>query len=278
MKTLQKYYSLGLKDGAENRRDWLRQIIVEEKIYLSLHHELDDKSEFSPHLDFRLPTDSTLEMFPAIKNELMNLLDRSGLRDTEIQQIKERVANIDLAALMSSEAQQQKVLEVVKEIVKERVRIYSFSMSPFKNIECLWQDYADRHMGIRIDFSREKIEGIQAEGLAFAEVGYRNKRLATIPFSDERFLEDFIRPVFLMKDAKWQEQEEWRLVKFLETESPYLDLPKGAIEQIVLGRDISEADGQFVHQLVVESGCNIAVIQEGAEQFIVCGYGISSSE
>lgn len=275
MSLLHKYYSLRAESGNFDRRIWFRQIIVDRKIYLSTHDQLDDPSEFSPQLEFDEPTEEFIRNLPRLKEGLLRQVCASGLSDNEFLEAKNAIDQADYARILFDKECTSAVIESLLSAVKRQVRIYSFSNSPFRNVEDLWRRYGDDHKGVRIDFDFDRITSLLGNELIGGEVSYKPKgsRHAVIPFESGGVLESFAGALLLQKEDDWADQEEWRLIRTSCNESPYFDLPRESILQVILGSRINDNDEAFVREVVREAPDKISIIPEGKEQFVLCSSG-----
>jgi len=197
--TLYKFRAYQTKE----QRDWVREILVDHKVYFSRASQLNDPFDLTP----RLQT-ATRETLLAGARDYFK---RRGTRKLEAAAKLLYLKTCDLAAhLQKAEARMRQRIEE---------HYWVFSLAGNRDHPMLWSHYADKHTGLCIHFRADQ----KSVFCASLEVIYDDARpelpveLYTLPEHE------VWRRATLMKGKFWQYEDEFRWVRAPDID--YSDLP-----------------------------------------------------
>ncbi len=205
-------------------REYVRQTIVENKVYFSSPSKFNDPFDCRVHMSFS-GTDK------AWKSYFMGLLKKYR-PDLNRQQRQAEVHRI--VGTERRHRNPQALRNMIGAVQKDVYDIGVFSLSARNDDILMWSYYADHHTGLCLGF----LHRVGTLGPAFP-VEYS----ATFPQVD--YLKDDRRRQvdanLLTKAASWQHEAEWRVVAY--TEGPGLrEYPPELLTEVILGARISPKD------------------------------------
>lgn len=127
----------------------------------------------------------------------------------------------------------------------DRVRLISFSESCTNQL--LWAHYADSHRGICIGFATAATPELRSA----RAVTYTS----TLPVwrGDDK---DIAPVIYGTKSTDWAYEREWRIAA---EDTPFLPIPHGAIQTVILGARISDTDRAWVEDWIRLGGWNVSI-------------------
>ncbi len=188
---------------SDDDRKWVREILVDHKIYFSRASQINDPFDLSPRVE--IPTRE--ELIAGAEGHFRRNPDKAARREQTMQHL----ASCDLAEYIDS----------VTERIRGRVEYgYSiFSLAGNRNHPMLWSHYANGHSGLCIHFRSDERSVFGAA----MRVRYESKR-PTLPIEvfsgPER---EIFERVLLTKGDFWMYEEEYRWIRFPDTD--WSDLP-----------------------------------------------------
>lgn len=221
--SLYRYYSL----QDEKRLSWVREVVVENLLFLS------SPATFNDPYDCRVVFDQSLEA-TALGEEFairyVYAVEASKvLTGEELVSIRNRLASpqplIDIRALQSE-----------MQGVVDKVGVICFSEK--KDDLLMWSHYADGHRGICLEFRHCQEEAPIGASLP---VQYEDGRVQLNAFGEND--SDQAKHVFLKKATNWEYEKEWRLVMMdheLPSSNRKLKFPPPALRSVILGARICD--------------------------------------
>jgi hypothetical protein len=225
-KHLYKYRSLRGRSKA-----FVRDLLVNQRLYFPTPAELNDPFEFRPVLDLSVTNEQRQQYLRRLVQRLHGEKPRAERRRLEKT----------LAVAWNGEALAESYRRTM-----DSVGVFSMSAQPLDLL--MWPHYADNHAGICVRLDLWSL--VRAECVPMF-VTYRRERPVTNPMLDEPTA--MLNKAALTKGLPWAYEKEWRLVlnerggQVVQFEPP---IPSG----LILGARISPEDGNEVLGWVGE--CN----------------------
>lgn len=236
--------------------DWLRETIVDRKIYLSSPGSINDPWDCQPFFNLARADDA------ACREKLAHYFEglaRKYPGVTPPNQIRARIEAIraDPAAARYQLVQQSSGLS---QMIAGVWRMYC--LTPICDSELMWAHYADRHRGLCIGFRRDSELMKHA-----AQVSY-HQEYPDFDFTNE----DVPHEVLLAKSIAWGYEQEFRLLaqerqhavpgaEGLLTDENRLAVPPATLSSVILGALADEDTERRVGRLVSESAEPIVLVR-----------------
>jgi hypothetical protein len=224
---------MGLKG---ERLSWLEGILLRGEFYFSFPDELNDPFEWRPR--FVLPVGD-----PA----LHEIKYRKWLKSKghSWKQFKKRRRSLSEIAEM--------VTRHWRSPDGERRQVQMFCMASVRAHPLLWAHYADGHRGVCVHLDKHYVPFGAAQKVDYSDVHL------SIPMFDRPDEDEVFRRLALLKGLEWEYEAEYRVVRYLRSETADLDLKwrgqralasPAAINGITLGAEISLEDERAVLEMV----------------------------
>ncbi len=225
--------------SAADRAEWVRQIIVDSKLYFSAPTMFNDP--FDCQARFRV---GDRQAFKArFRDQAKQLASESGLpRKQRRQMTKGGVNPRELLKGITADTQRG---------IESEVRVLSLSAT-HDNI-LMWSHYTNGHQGVCLQFRLEADRGFFAGA---QEVKYSHE----LPVADllgepmER-----VDKLMLTKAEEWRYEREWRVIRTDGISN--LSFPPELLTGVILGTRISDANKKTVSEWVAQRGSAIAIYQ-----------------
>lgn len=227
---LYKYVSLNTAE----RVGYLREILVESRIYLSPPAKLNDPFEAKIIPDFGSSSD-VVERYWRERRESLGIADEAEFE----ARLTGLVANHD-----SDETRGRFNDEISKVLAESGV----WCMSSTGTSVPMWSYYADAHRGVcvRLRMSREFVQWAFEDGKLLLPVEYR-REYPQIKFY-EATENDRLLPLFKTKALGWQHEAEWRIVGYCRC--GHVPIPAIHIDGVVLGALMLPEERERVLEMV----------------------------
>lgn len=268
------YKYLGLKSDGTVRADFLTNGLFR----FTQPNKLNDPFEVNPRIlmdacsdeDRELAEKQALEMgFPPdqIDRWLPLFLDTLPKERMTVEEFPGLAYPEGINSLQELDAHNaKKELDGLLKHINETYGIFCLSTS--KENLVMWSLYAAAHKGVVIGFDGN--HPFFQDSHDFHPVEYAEERLSLSSnsgylrligtrFSSESHYKDLPIRLFLRKHPNWKKEEEWRMIRRLdeatcrsaEDPSVYLfEIPKDAIETVILGAQISKDNREQICRLV----------------------------
>jgi hypothetical protein len=229
---LYRYYQI----TEEKRRDWLRDLIVNERLFFSRPSGFNDPLDCKVPIDFAAPADKMLEhwrrespaLFPALPAKERKLTVKALIRDAKTPKGRKY-----------QEAQTHAVLD--------QNGISCFATSATNML--LWSYYAEGHQGVavRFQFTPTTLARLGTSYL-LVDVAYQSNFPHIRYYYTTR--DALFRTIFGTKAIAWKHEEEWRIV--LAEQHGAFRLPPGIIDGVILGMRTRSDDEAFIRSLITQ--------------------------
>jgi hypothetical protein len=234
-------------------RDWdnlyHKGVLTENKIFLSPPREFEDK------MDCNVP-----EKFP-LKIELYELfIERSKKENPRFsrQQHRKYARDWSKKSPLANPKQLKNLVEKFNEDFNNRFGVCSVTADPY-NLN-MWKKYGNNSKGICIGFNSEKLFSIVGGG---GEIRYVDD-LPVIDFVHDDFETKHVKNI-MFKEKQWSFEKEYRLHKFWESNANLGDrnivMPKDCIVEVILGKNISDANKKEITELIQQKHPNVAIVE-----------------
>ena len=224
---LYRYYGV-----AGDRRKWLRQLLVESKLYFA------SVGEFNDPFDSKMPVS-----FQASRLELDTYWRRFAKEaepNARMYQLKPKVRKLVNRAL-TSQGQQKLAEQMQKSLEKNGTACFA----PSATNTLLWAYYAEGHQGVAVRF-KMTLPNLARLGSNFVPVQMQyRKKVPKLNFYGGTTVE-FLTTVLGTKSAAWAHEEEWRLV--LQADHGLRRIPESMIDAAIFGLKTTELTRQEVRQ------------------------------
>ena len=235
--TLYKFYPFGTVE----RRAWVREILVEHKIYFARPSQLNDPHDLRPLVRLRSGL-SEREMRNFLRAEAERHWARQQPPPTanELARYRLRLASIDLQTF------EDEALEKVRRRLEEHYRI--FSLATERDRTDMWDEYADKSRGLCIHF---RSDAASPFGFAQRVIYQADRPELLLPFGDMSEQDVADRATLIKTAARWAKEVEYRLIRYpgldyseagLRFDGDYGHFPPEAITGITVGTDMPEED------------------------------------
>lgn len=216
---LYKYRSL-----SGQGRDYVRQTIVENKVYFSSPSKFNDPFDCRVHMTFGGSDQDW-------KDYLVELFEknRPGLNYQQRQAEAHRIVKIE-----QRHRNPQVLRNMIGDLQQDVYNIGVFSLSARCDDILMWSYYAENHTGLCLGF----LHRVGPLGSA-VPVEYSSTFPQVDCLKDDRRRQ--MEANLLTKAAQWQHEDEWRVISY--TESPGLrEYPPELLAEVILGARISSKD------------------------------------
>lgn len=221
---------------------WVRDLVVNQRLYFPAAADLNDPFDCKPHLVTTATADERAQYIRRFVSRTMSDKPRPERRRFERQILGDPRQFIE--AMKLSHAQTMGALGV-----------YSLSA---ENLDLLmWPHYANEHRGLCVRFS---MAGLLNEDQVPLPVTYASQRPMANPIVEEP--EATTMKSILTKGLTWAYEKEWRIVQNRGGRR-LVRLQRPVVDGIILGARISDADRKMVLGWVNEAGRPIEVYQAG---------------
>ena len=223
------------KYGSSEHLEWLKPIILENRLYFPTPRQLNDPAEARPPLT-AASMNALIGTLGQLSAEAKPYLTNNGLaRHAKILDFNARRFGTDLVL----DRMAQSLYPLL-----ETFHIYSLSKRP--NNQHLWERYAGKHTGYCLEF------------LTFqpaSEVRYSDIVLDIT--NDAQ-----IRPFFLFyKASSWSREEEIRMITHRSPDATVFFNPR-LLTRLILGREIAPADEETIRAWVGERNLPLTIVKE----------------
>jgi Protein of unknown function (DUF2971) len=208
--------------------DWLRPIILEDRIYVPLAAQLNDPNDCRP----KLRSLSEDEMVSFLRTDYIN---RHPVIELDALEAHTARIRTDIQS-RGIEWFNRELSEILNRLM-EKFRVYSLTKR-FDNLS-LWAKYAADHTGYCLEFSNE--------GPLFAEhtmeVHYEDYApfdVLNLETRDARFL--------VHKRPEWSNEEEVRLIRARDSDPPETRIDPRWLTRIILGKNMKEENRRQIRE------------------------------
>ncbi len=216
---LYKYRSL-----SGQSRDYVRQTIVENKVYFSSPSKFNDPFDCRVHMAFGGSDRDWKDYFTKLLKKNRPELNRQQ-RQAEVHRI---------VSAERHHRNPQVLRDWIGYVQQEVYNVGVFSLSARCDDILMWSYYADNHTGLCLGF----LHRVGTFGPAFP-VEYSSTFPQVDYLKDDRRRQ--VEANLLTKAAQWQHEDEWRVVSY--TEGPGLrEYPPELLAEVILGARISSKD------------------------------------
>ncbi len=233
--------------GSEQERAWVREILVEHKVYFSRSSELNDRHDLKPHVRFqRGDSDSDTRHLLLEDAEAVWARQQPPPTPEQLESYKLRLSTQPLKVL-----ERDAVLRT-HERLEENYWIFSLATS--RDWIHMWKDYADEARGLCIHF---RADAHSPFGFAQRVIYQAERPELLVPFGDlsERDIAD---RATLIKTRRWAREEEYRLIRYpgvdyseagLRFDGQYGHFRPDAICGITVGLEMADSDVALILDL-----------------------------
>jgi hypothetical protein len=231
--------------STDERRRWVREILVEHKIYFARPSQLNDPYDLRPLVRLR-PALTERELRDRLRADAEEHWARQRPPPTaeQLAAYRLRLATIDLQTF------ERETIERIRRRLDEHYRIFSLAVD--RGAIHMWDDYADRRRGLCIHFRSDVSSPF---GFAQRVIYQSDRPELLVPFENlpERDVAD--RATLIKTRARWDREVEYRLVRYpgldyseagLRFDGDYGYFPADAITGITVGTDMPEEDRTVV--------------------------------
>jgi hypothetical protein len=224
--------------GTPERRAWVREIMVDHKIYFARSSELNDPYDLKPLLKLRRSA-SEREIREMLRAEAEEYWARQQLPPSpeQLARYRFRLATIDLAQF------ERESIERTHQRLEQSYRI--FSLATERSVVQMWDEYADSRRGLCIHFRADDVHF----PFAFAQrVVYQTERPGLlVPFGETPENEIADVATLTKTAARWSKEQEYRLIRYpgvdyseagLRFDGQHAFFPAGSITGITIGTDM----------------------------------------
>ncbi len=236
-KHLFKYRSL----EGDSRR-WVRETIVQKKIWLSQAAEFNDPFDLYPIYNVQ-----------ATKNEYRRYVDRMLSR----RRFRSAYEREKMRKIMLSHYENRKILgEVITDSMRQNLNaIGMFCLSETPSSVLMWGHYASSHKGVCLRF--KATDDTSYIGGAQKILYQRERPVINLVSESEN---DGVDKSLLTKADYWSYEKEWRYFD-LHDGPGVLTLPPKVLDGVVLGANISDENRELVNQWVTDQHDEIEVLE-----------------
>jgi hypothetical protein len=231
---IETLYKFRPYDTVEHR-EWVRQILVEHRVYFSRSSELNDQDDLRPLLQLRqYPHDD--ETRRALLTDAEESWARRKVSPEDISKMRQRLLSMPL-----HDFNKEAMTRAHRRLDEE---YWIFSLTTDRDCQRMWIEYADDERGLCIHFHAH-----ERSPFGFSQqVMYRPTRPSTpYPFGDlsER---EIAERATLTKTRRWAHESEYRWIRYpdvdytgtgLRFEGRYAYFDPSALSGITVGRRMS---------------------------------------
>jgi hypothetical protein len=242
---LTKLYKFRAYDTAE-RREWVRQTLLEGRIYFSRPDELNDDLDLRPLVTFRRgQTEGATRQLLRQAAEAHWTTRQVPLTNECIDRMRRRLENSNLHVLET---------EAMERTHARLSSYWIYSLSASRDYLPMWEKYADNGRGLCIHF---RADARSPFGFAQGVIYQLHRPELLVPFDDMTEQEVADRAT-LTKTANWAVEQEYRLIRYpgfdyaeagLRFDGRYASFPLAAICGITVGVEMAEADIAEIQQI-----------------------------
>ncbi|KAF0220556.1 MAG: hypothetical protein FD174_1210 [Geobacteraceae bacterium] len=221
--------------------DFLKPIILSQKIWFPTRARLNDPED----LQLNLINDVDAEIYR------QHLISRAEEISMPRKLLKYNLKR-GFAANGEISAEAKKKIGRSQTILQQQFdSLGILSLSDAKNSSVLWERYGDQEKGVCISFRMEVTETLVKVEYETPRPQLRLSELLLCPHADKVLIK-----ILKTKTTKWSEESEWRyFLKKGNNEFPFL----GAIETIMLGKKMSDANRQIIAHWVAAANRPIVI-------------------
>lgn len=206
------------KYGSIAKPEYLREVLLENKIYCTSPFDFNDPFDCRP----RIVIGKTQQELRGAKKVIEGILKKRTILDRNARRVK-------AGRLIKQIQKFQNLTDVYKSLLS-RAGVYCLSGK--KDNLLMWAHYGDKHKGYCLEFCAEP-EGSFFSGAE--EVRYqRNYPVVKILAEDTL---DWGKESFLIKSSDWAYEEEWRLTS---KKPGHIDFPPETLASVILGCRLSD--------------------------------------
>lgn len=234
---------------SDQHREWVRETIVDSKIYFSRRSELNDPFDLAPV--FRIEKDRRKLLADAER-----VWARNGISGPDLERNRTKLASADLQTIEQEGA--------ARALARIEENYWVFSLAGNREHPMLWSHYAEGHTGVCLHFCAD-------EGSLFGAaqaMHYRPKRpvlpipLSMLPESE------VARRVTLTKGDFWRYEEEYRFVRYpdvdlsdlgLRFEGQHAYFPPRLLAGITVGARMAAAATESIRDLALRHNPPLSV-------------------
>lgn len=231
------------------KKAWLREIILEHRVYVPTLSELNDPADGRPRLAWK----SEDELYRFFYNGPCGVLNRAPNMTVE-EQVREAVI-LDLSIRKhGADVLQRMMAKELNARLQERWRIYSLSKR-YDNMS-LWAKYAGNHSGYCLEFMNEG----PFFGRAREVVYDQSFRI------DINNLNTCNGEWLFCKSGDWRNEEEVRIVVARNSDGKVAIDPR-LLTRIILGRNMQEADRVQIRNWAQQREPELTVVSAYYDEF-----------
>jgi hypothetical protein len=228
------------------RRAWVRQILVESRIYMSRSDELNDELDLRPLVSVRRGATDAATRHRLLEAANAHWSTHQVPFTNEHIEGRRRTLATQSLAMIEAEA-----------MARTHARLNSywiFSLSSTRDYLPMWDDYADNKRGLCIHF---RADAHSPFGFAQQVLYQENRPVLQAPF-EELTEQDVADRATLTKTAKWAVEQEYRLIRYpdfdysefgLTFTGQFASFPRSAVCGITVGLEMSAADIAEIAQI-----------------------------
>ena len=227
--------------STDERRQWVRHILVEHKIYFARPSQLNDPYDLRPLVRLR-PALTERKLRDRLRTEAEQHWARQRPPPTveQLAAFRSRLATMDLASF------EREIIEKIHRRLDEHYRI--FSLAAEHGAIHMWDEYADGRRGLCIHF---RSDARSPFGFAQRVIYQTDRPELLVPFENmtERDVAD--HATLIKTRARWEREVEYRLVRYpgldyaevgLRFDGDYGYFPTDVISGITVGTEMPEED------------------------------------
>jgi hypothetical protein len=212
------------KYGSITKPEYLREILLDNKIYCSSPFDFNDPFDCRP----RVVVGKTKQELKDAKKVIEGILHKRTNFDRNMRRVE--------AKRLIKKIQKSENLTDAYELLLSRAGVYCLSK---KNDNLLiWAHYSDKHKGYCLEFSTEP------EGSFFSnaeEVRYKRNHPIVKMFTEDKL--EWGKESFLTKSTDWSYEEEWRLTS---KKPGHIDFPPETLVGLILGCRMQDTEQQQI--------------------------------
>jgi hypothetical protein len=234
--------------GTEQRRAWVREILVDHRIYFARSSQLNDPYDLKPLLKLRrMATEREMREALRVEAEQHWARELPAPSAEHLARYRLRLATIEL--------QQFERESVERAHQRLEQNYWIFSLATERGLVQMWDEYADARRSLCIHFRAD----VAQSPFAFAQrVIYQTERpLLFVPFGDTTESEIADLATLTKMAAAWAKEREYRLVRYpgvsyseagLNFKEHYGYFPSQSITGITVGTEMPDEHVRMVEE------------------------------
>lgn len=242
-----------------------RDTLIKNELFYASPSEINDPFDFKITVDYSLldTFEKREKYIDKLLNQTIDVLIERGI--DPILKKRELIWRLE----HDTENMQLEFDSTNSKWTENRFGVISFSQR-WDSI-LMWSHYSENHKGFCIGFNRKMIEESNIFGSA-GGVKYSNIYPSIDPNNDEPLKELIIKTH--TKAQEWQYEEEYRIIQIWDEASPTISdrkitIPQDFIEEVILGKLISEKDKLEILKITLERKIPTYIISQKPRTFLL---------